>query len=177
MNTEPARGETTETKSEPEIETEVCAEAAWSPLTAWTSITQAPTGSEACTAYWPEYVPGVAVGDSEICPPVGLVAVTAAPETGLPAKVTAAVMVAASPRLKTAPEPGPEIATERVWALADWASATVTPERSSRERTASESLREVMNMNSWSRFIIRALQELEYGKSLKKRRGNGDNLR
>jgi len=79
--------------------------------------------------------------------------------------------------LKTAPEPGLEIATERVWAFADWASATVTPEKSNSERTATESVREAMDMDLWSRFIIRALLELEYGKSLKKRRRNGNNLR
>jgi len=51
-------------------------------------------------AYWPEYVPpAVFVKVSVI--PVGEFAVTVAPETGNPFKVTRAVIVVVSPRLKT----------------------------------------------------------------------------
>jgi hypothetical protein len=54
LKTEPAAGEVTETRREPEIEAVVDAEAATPPLTAWTSIVQVPTGSVACTTYWPK---------------------------------------------------------------------------------------------------------------------------
>jgi hypothetical protein len=50
--------------------------------------------------YWPEYVPP-AVFVRAIVIPVGEFAVTVAPDTGDPFRVTRAVIVAVSPRLKT----------------------------------------------------------------------------
>jgi hypothetical protein len=63
--------------------------------------------------YRPEYVPP-AVFVRVIVIPVGEFAVTVAPETGDPFRVTRAVIVAVSPRLKTVFATGAVMKTERL---------------------------------------------------------------
>src|SRR5438445_13469008 len=63
--------------------------------------------------YWPEYVPP-AVFVRAMVATVGEFAVTVAPETGNPFRVTRAVIVVVSPRLKTVFATGAVMKTERV---------------------------------------------------------------
>jgi hypothetical protein len=82
------------------------------PSVAWTTKTHIPVGSVLRIVYCPVYAPP-AVLVRAIAAPVGVVAVTAAPETGTALKVTSVVIEAASPRLKTALEIGVLMKTER----------------------------------------------------------------
>jgi hypothetical protein len=59
-------------------------------------------------------VPGVRVGVSAREAPVGLFAVTVAPDTGLPPSLTIALIVTVCPMVKVAPALGLDIATDKL---------------------------------------------------------------
>ena len=59
-------------------------------------------------------MPGVVVWVSVMVVPVGLFALTVAPETGLPPSLTIALMVTVCPVAKVAPEVGLDIATDKL---------------------------------------------------------------
>ena len=110
-------------------------------------IVQLPRGSVGRIWYPAEYVPAVEVCGSVIIPPVGLFAVTEAPETGFPPDVTEAAIVAVSPRLNAAPEAGLEIVTENACAKADCAIKAVATPVTSNSRTNSEARRDGFTLN------------------------------
>jgi hypothetical protein len=100
------------------MRTATCAEAVIPLLVATTVIVQVPVGVVLASPYATEYVPVVRVGVSAMMVPVGLFALTVAPETGLPPSLTTALMVTVCPVANVAPGFGLVSATDKVWPTA-----------------------------------------------------------
>jgi len=111
----PEEGVRNVTVREPDtMKTATCDEAIIPPLDAMTVIVQVPVGVVGASPYATEYVPGVRVCVSAMIAPVGLFALTVAPDTGLPPSLTIALMVTVCPVAKVAPALGLVIATDKL---------------------------------------------------------------